>query len=68
LITQRVAEGLHIQIRNSGKFTARKKKRGYGLLNTEKRLKLIYGNQASLKIDNVSDHMVLTQIIIPESL
>jgi sensor histidine kinase YesM len=38
------------------------------LLNTEKRLKLIYGDQASLKIGNVSDHTVLTQIIIPEPL
>jgi len=26
LITQRVAEGLQIQIKNSGKFTAKKKK------------------------------------------
>ena len=68
LITQRVAEGLQIQIKNSGKFTAKKKKSGYGLLNTEKRLKLIYGDQASLKIGNVSDHTVLTQIIIPEPL
>jgi two-component system LytT family sensor kinase len=68
LITQRVAEGLKIQIKNSGKFTEKKKKSGYGLLNTEKRLKLIYGDQASLKIGNVSDHTVLTQIIIPEPL
>ena len=68
LITQRVAEGLKIQIKNSGKFTEKKKKRGFGLLNTEKRLKLIYGDQASLKISNVSDHTVLTQIIIPEPL
>jgi two-component system LytT family sensor kinase len=67
LITQKVAEGLKIQIKNSGKFTE-KKKSGYGLLNTEKRLKLIYGDQASLKIGNVSDHTVLTQIIIPEPL
>ena len=69
LITQRVAEGLQIQIKNSGKFTATKqKKSGYGLLNTEKRLKLIYGDQASLQIGNENDHTVLTQIIIPEPL
>ena len=43
LITQRVPEGLQIQIKNSGKLTTKKqKKTGYGLLNTEKRLKLIY--------------------------
>jgi len=68
LITQRVAEGLQIQIRKRGKFQEKKKKSGYGLLNTEKRLKLIYGDQASLKIVNLSDHTVLTQIIIPEPL
>jgi len=69
LITQRVPEGLQIQIKNSGKYTAAKqKKSGYGLLNTEKRLKLIYGDQAALKIGNLSDHTVLTQIIIPKPL
>ena len=67
LITQRVPEGLQIQIKNSGKLTTKKqKKTGYGLLNTEKRLKLIYGDQASLHIRNTNDHTVLTQIIIPK--
>ena len=58
-----------IQIKNSGRVITKKyKKRGYGLLNTEKRLKLIYGDQASLQIGNVNDHTVLTQIIIPKPL
>ena len=68
LITKRVSEGLLIQINNTGKFTTKKQKKiGYGLLNTEKRLKLIYGDQASLHIGNTNDHTVLTQIIIPKS-
>ena len=67
LITQKVSEGLQIQIKNSGRVITNKyKKRGYGLLNTEKRLKLIYGDQASLQIGNANDHTVLTQIIIPK--
>ncbi len=47
-------ENLFIQIRNTGQYLngETKKKSGFGLNNTKKRLELIYGDQASFRILN----------------
>lgn len=63
---------LHVQIRNSGQYheyhiNGIKRKGGLGLKNTAQRLKLLYGENASFKIENESDTFVLTEIIIPHS-
>ncbi len=63
---------LHVQIRNSGQYHAYhvngiKRKGGLGLKNTAQRLKLLYGENASFKIENESNTFVLTEIIIPHS-
>jgi LytS/YehU family sensor histidine kinase len=63
---------LIIRIRNSGQYQAYhvngiKRKGGLGLKNTAQRLKLLYGENASFKIENESDTFVLTEIIIPQS-
>ncbi len=56
-----------IRIRNSGHYlNGTSKSTGYGLDNTRKRLKLIYGDQASFHIDNEVKGTVLTEIRIPE--
>lgn len=61
--------GLLIQIRNSGQFLNGKKSSiGYGLLNTRKRLELIYGDTAQFKIQNEDKKTVLTEILIPREL
>ncbi len=61
---------LVIQIRNAGQYQGgkNKEKEGYGLINTRKRLELIYGHQSSFKIMNENDHTVLTEIVIPKTL
>ncbi|XOV92709.1 MAG: sensor histidine kinase [Bacteroidota bacterium] len=61
---------LVIQIRNAGQFENGKHegREGYGLLNTKKRLELIYGNQSSFSIINEDKQTVLTEIIIPKTL
>lgn len=63
---------LKIQIRNSGQYhqyhvNGIKRKGGLGLKNTAQRLKLLYGQNASFKIENENDTFVLTEIIIPQS-
>jgi two-component system, LytTR family, sensor kinase len=63
---------LQIRIRNSGQYqqyhiNGMKRKGGLGLKNTAQRLKLLYGENASFKIENESDTFVLTEIIIPQS-
>lgn len=65
-------ENLHIQIRNSGQYhqyhvNGVKRKGGLGLKNTAQRLKLLYGENASFKIENENNTFVLTEIIIPQS-
>jgi two-component system, LytTR family, sensor kinase len=69
-VSTRVEGGLmKIQIRNSGHYhnTSTKRKGGLGLKNTAQRLKLLYGENASFKIENESDTFVLTEIVIPQS-
>jgi len=57
-----------IRIRNSGEYlNGAIKSNGYGLENTMKRLKLIYGDAASLSISNEAKNTVLTEIRIPEN-
>ena len=63
-------DSLVIQIRNAGQFENGKNKvrEGYGLINTRKRLELIYGNQSSFDIRNEDKNTVLTEIVIPKTL
>ena len=63
-------ENLFIQIRNTGQYLngETKKKSGFGLNNTKKRLELIYGDQASFRILNETKKIVLTEIVLPRSL
>ena len=57
---------LIIRIRNSGTFKTKTDAiPGHGLMNTKRRLKLLYGEQAEFHISNGTDNMVLTEVIIP---
>lgn len=58
---------LKIQIRNSGRFVVHDKTpdSGLGLENTRHRLKLIYGEEASMRITTERDNFVITEITIP---
>lgn len=63
---------LKIQIRNSGHFKAvngskAEGKVGLGLRNTRQRLKLLYGDEAYLKIFNETKNTVLTELVIPQN-
>jgi len=63
-------ESLLIQIRNAGQYVNGKAndKSGFGIVNTQKRLELIYGSEASFRIVNENKKTVLTEIILPRSL
>jgi sensor histidine kinase YesM len=68
IVTKKCSSGLTLWIYNSGKYMSSKKPSvGYGLLNTRKRLELIYGDAASFKIYNdKNSNTVITEISIPE--
>lgn len=59
---------LKIMIRNSGRLLNGEKKKpaGLGIRNTVQRLKLIYGDDATFRIQNENDNFVLTEVIIPQ--
>jgi hypothetical protein len=59
---------LLIQIRNSGQINeAKGSESGFGIKNTLQRLKLLYGNEASMRIKNENDKIVLTELEIPKA-
>ena len=68
--TEIIDSELKVKIRNSGqlKFGAKPatKGTGVGLVNTQERLKLIYGDRASFKMYNENDKFVVVEINIPQ--
>jgi sensor histidine kinase YesM len=68
LRTQVIDDQLKIAIRNSGHYDPKgdpTTEGGLGIKNTRKRLKLIFGEEASLEIGNESEDLVLTKLTIP---
>lgn len=59
---------LKIEIRNNGQLPHQKLNgtKGFGLANTKKRLKLLYGKQATFSIINENDNTVLTEVCLPQ--
>ncbi|MGE5458691.1 MAG: sensor histidine kinase [Methanococcaceae archaeon] len=59
---------LRIEITNSGKVVDNGDKdeaSGYGVRNTRQRLALLYGDNASFDLRNISDKTVLAEVVIP---
>jgi two-component system, LytTR family, sensor kinase len=58
---------LHIMISNSGNISGSlENDNGFGIKNTKQRLQLLYGKEASLKIENKNSTTVLTELILPK--
>jgi LytS/YehU family sensor histidine kinase len=61
-------DNLYINIRNSGHINGlTENENGFGIKNTLQRLQLLYGKEASLKIGNENEKIVLTELIIPKN-
>ena len=67
LRTKRTATNLISEIRNTGNIEDEdlKNAKGFGIKNTKHRLNLIYGEKARFTIENETDEIVLTKIVIP---
>ena len=62
---------LYIQVKNSGQYaplpaSKRREEEGHGIDNTQQRLALLYGDQASFRIFNSGGQFVITEIKIPK--
>ncbi|HEY0029801.1 MAG TPA: histidine kinase [Bacteroidia bacterium] len=66
--TINASDCLVIRIRNSGQLIEKAQSdSGFGIKNTMQRLQLLYGNAASLEINNENGTTVLTELIIPKN-
>jgi len=61
---------LNIKIRNNGQLNPEKLNgsTGFGIENTKKRLKLLYGDKASFNIKNENGNTVLTEVKLPQNI
>jgi sensor histidine kinase YesM len=60
---------LHIIISNDGQLQVDvESESGFGIKNTEQRLQLLYGNEASFELKNQTNNTVVAQLIIPHTL
>lgn len=68
LVTTVENNTLFVQIKNSGQLSETPDSdNGFGIKNTLQRLRLLYGNAASLKINNPDSNYVLTELRIPKN-
>ena len=67
ILAEKRASDLYISIENSGKMSGQERQeKGFGLLNSQQRLKLLYGERASFVIGNTAHNSVLAELVIPE--
>jgi LytS/YehU family sensor histidine kinase len=61
------ADFLTIYVKNTGqiKTEAAPKRRGIGITNAKERLRLLYGEKASLSVENINENMVCATVKIP---
>lgn len=61
-------EFLNIYVKNTGQLKAKTDKnnrRGIGINNSKERLRLLYGEKATLNVENMNEHMVCASVRIP---
>ena len=60
---------VHIYVKNSGQMkvngTKGERRRGIGINNSKERLRLLYGEKASLTVENMNEHMVCATVKVP---
>lgn len=62
-----ITDELIIEITNTGQLNNTKSETGFGLVNSQQRLELLYGDKAKIEIKNNPNDEVLVKIIIPTS-
>lgn len=67
--TKLTKEYAHIYVKNTGQMKANgqtgKRRRGIGINNSKERLRLLYGDEASLVVENMNENMVCATVKIP---
>ncbi len=67
--TKRNHEFLNIYVKNTGQLkhkpSEKRARRGIGIVNSKERLRLLYGEDASLNVENLNEQMVCATVRIP---
>ncbi len=60
---------LNLYVKNTGQLKTKpsetRERRGIGIVNSKERLRLLYGEEATLKVENLNEHMVCATVRIP---
>ena len=60
---------LNLYVKNTGQLKSKpsetRQRRGIGIVNSKERLRLLYGEEASLDVENMNEHMVCATVRIP---
>lgn len=70
IIESRLTEDFaHIYVKNTGQMRPNgvtgQRRRGIGINNSKERLRLLYGDRASLVVENMNEHMVCATVKVP---
>ncbi|MBG9376528.1 histidine kinase [Panacibacter sp. DH6] len=52
-------------VQNTGHFISDQNPEGFGIVSTQNRLKILYGNKAAFALQNVNGNMVEAKVVIP---
>ena len=67
--TKRNQDFINIYVKNTGQLkhkpSEKRARRGIGIVNSKERLRLLYGESASLKVENLNENMVCATVRIP---
>ena len=67
--TKRNHEFFNLYVKNTGQLktkpSEKRARRGIGIINSKERLRLLYGENASLTVENMNENMVCATVRIP---
>ncbi len=62
-------DSVHVYVKNTGQMknsgNPQGRRRGIGIVNSKERLRLLYGDKASLTVENMNEHMVCATVKVP---
>ncbi|HNP22437.1 MAG TPA: histidine kinase [Panacibacter sp.] len=65
IVSDFIKDHLELTVQNTGALSAARSPEGFGIVSTQNRLKLLYGDKASFDIKNVNGNMVEAKVILP---
>lgn len=65
IVSDFIKDHLELTVQNTGSLSIARSPEGFGIVSTQNRLKLLYGDKASFDIKNVNGNMVEAKVVLP---